>query len=303
MISIHKSLLKISVFSSFLVCSTFAGAMDDAIQAFETTPDFVRPTATILGAMNNSGFIATSQVNQDLKFAIGIPLVFVSIPSDDKSYTLNGKEVPTIFGGKPATGLPAGTREGSLGDHSTFGLPYLSGSVSKNGFLGTLRWLPFSVPTSLSEGNTMSLNVFGIGLQADLNPWISKWTEKELPVQLGLAYNYTSTSIEFGPKQYDGTLKLDGITSKYALVVGKKWGNAEVFSDIGFESSTMTPSGSLTKKIDPSVKSNPTQSFDGTNGFRLGLTFAYHGPFAPVLGANFGRYTSYVVDILHWRQQ
>ena len=327
-----KTLAKYTI-AILMGASTIPTAMDDkgwasiyeSIAAFENRPGgdvryfnrpgYVKPIIENLGNVLNSNWYVSANVPQSLAFEFGIPISLIPINDDDRVFTENGVEVPTIFGEnhdmtQPYDGMTVYGNE-TLNGLGVFTYPYLQLGVSAFHARVVLRgmWLP-----AVSELRGFSL--FGFGLQYSFG----RWFQYMLPpaaqgLDVSIVFGHNSSSIGYRPKDYTGQLDLDVSTNTFDVVIGYKPFNFfEVMMTLGYQSATMDASGSLTcQAMEPNGAAsayygqsiNPNISVEGNSGFKFGIAIAlqlgksYH----PVVGFDYAGKSSFTTNILYLRQQ
>lgn len=326
-----KTLAKLSI--AFLAGAvSFASAMDDngwasifeSIAAFEerpgagapfNRPGYVKPIIDNLGNVLNSNWYVSANVPQSLAFEFGIPISLIPINDEDRVFTENGNEVPTIFGTnhdktQPYDGKTIYGNE-TLNGLGVFTYPYLQLGVSAFHARVVLRgmWLP-----AISELRGFSL--LGFGLQYSFG----RWFQYMLPpaaqgLDVSLVFGYNSSSIGYRPEKYTGQLDLDISTTTFDVVIGyKPFSFFEVMLTLGYQSATMDAFGHLTCEATdangmPSAyygqSINPNISVEGNSGFKFGIAIAlqlgktYH----PVVGFDYAGKSSFTTNLIYLRQQ
>lgn len=326
------------------ISSAFAqgeSGLQATLKAFEDKPGYVQPLATWFGTFANQGWVTSARVNAGFGWEFAMPVVGLGFLSDDdhtytsdfddgcaavraagiscpsKSYT-----VPTIVGPNTNTqytrydldpinansvvvtsGGSADDGDEDLRQITTLGTTWLQASFSYQHTKLTLRALPL---WWLSASEFAGYNHLGFGLQYDLGHLFAhKLPPGAPPVDVSLTTNYNFISLGVAPSDYNGELNLDFTTMWHALVVGTRLGrHFEIFSELGYETSTMKSSGSLVPK-DPEEESvAPKVEVDGRNGFKASINFALHfDTYHPVIGMSQGAQTGVNVNILNFGKE
>ncbi len=317
-----KTLAKLSI--AFLAGAvSFASAMDEngwasiyeSIAAFEdrpgagapfNRPGYVKPIIENLGNVLNSNWYVSANVPQSLAFEFGIPIALIPINNDDRVFTENGAEVPTIFGEshdmtQPYDGKTIYGNE-TLNGLGVFTYPYLQLGFSMFHARAVVRgmWLP-----AISELRGFSL--IGFGLQYSFG----RWFQYMLPpaaqgLDVSLVFGYNSSSIGYRPKDYTGQLDLDISAYTFDVVIGYKPFNFfEVMMTLGYQSASMSAFGHLEQNQNPNMFINPNITVDGNCGFKFGIAIAlqlgktYH----PVVGFDYAGKSSFTTNAIYLRQQ
>lgn len=317
-----KTFAKLSI--AFLAGAvSFASAMDEngwasiyeSIAAFEdrpgagapfNRPGYVKPIIENLGNVLNSNWYVSANVPQSLAFEFGIPISLIPINDDDRVFTENGVEVPTIFGEshdmtQPYDGKTIYGNE-TLNGLGVFTYPYLQLGVSAFHARVVLRgmWLP-----AISELRGFSL--LGFGLQYSFG----RWFQYMLPpaaqgLDVSLVFGYNSSSIGYRPKDYSGQLDLDISAYTFDVVIGyKPFSFFEVLMTLGYQSATMEASGHLEQNQNPNMFINPNISVDGNCGFKFGIAVAFQlgKTYHPVVGFDYAGKSSFTTNAIYLRQQ
>jgi hypothetical protein len=317
-----KTFAKLSI--AFLAGAvSYASAMDEngwasiyeSIAAFEdrpgagapfNRPGYVKPIIENLGNVLNSNWYVSANVPQSLAFEFGIPISLIPINDDDRVFTENGIEVPTIFGEshdmtQPYDGKTIYGNE-TLNGLGVFTYPYLQLGVSAFHARVVLRgmWLP-----AISELRGFSL--LGFGLQYSFG----RWFQYMLPpapqgLDVSLVFGYNSSSIGYRPKDYSGQLDLDISAYTFDVVIGyKPFSFFEVLMTLGYQSATMEASGHLEQNQNSNMFINPNISVDGNCGFKFGIAVAFQlgKTYHPVVGFDYAGKSSFTTNAIYLRQQ
>ncbi|MBF0433158.1 MAG: hypothetical protein HQK83_17900 [Fibrobacteria bacterium] len=295
---------------------------------------YVQPVATLLGSLFNSGWYQSASVNRGFGFAIGLPISVAYISSADHTYTNREAsgcaesramqttiecpapdyleyEVPTIFGpqtnvqyktyhldtpGSPSGSVqstPASSGYSEIRDYTTipFLIPHLAFSWMHTEIKA--RYLYFPLDFIKLNGN-----VIGMGVQHDIS-----WLAKNLPFSISAGTNVSLLSLAVGTEDFDGTMDLKGFVTNTSLLLGKQWGPFELFLESGWETSSLTASGTLVEKDNPDEVINPNIDVSGRNGFRLGLNVALHLGYHPVIGQNIGAQIGHQANLLFFKKE
>ena len=317
-----KTLAKLSI--AFLAGAvSFASAMDEngwasiyeSIAAFEdrpgagapfNRPGYVKPIIDNLGNVLNSNWYVSANVPQSLAFEFGIPIALIPINNEDRVFTENGNEVPTIFGEshdmtQPYDGKTIYGNE-TLNGLGVFTYPYLQLGVSMFHARVVVRgmWLP-----AISELRGFSL--LGFGLQYSFG----RWFQYMLPpaaqgLDVSLVFGYNSSSVGYRPEDYSGQLDLDISTTTFDVVIGyKPLSFFEVMMTLGYQSATMDAYGHLEQNQNPNMFINPNISVEGNSGFKFGIAIALQlgKTYLPVVGFDYSGKSSFTTNAIYLRQQ
>ncbi len=338
----HVSILICGVVAT-LSTTLFASSLGQTLRAFEDKPGYVQPVATSFGTILNQGWIQSARVGKETgwNFSLIAPLAYIGTADHtyDFSYDDNcaelkamGKfcqtngtsvlqDVPTIWGPNsnavyyeyrssgdaPEDVMPV--QIGTADDgHETIrkipmlGLPYFQLGISKHFIQGTLRgfWLP-----SISEfGGYYSV---GLGLQYDLTRFVPpSITEKGFFTSI--TCNASMWALSYVPSEdFTGELTLDGSASQAQWAIGWKYGAMEIFTEFGYEISSLKAGGALVELApaagdDPNIR--PSIQVDGRNGARASINVAFHiGSWNPVLGQSFGAQIGSNLNILQFGKE
>lgn len=309
---------------------------DEVIKSFEDNGKYVEPLATLFGSMTNSGWYQSAGVKGLFGFYFGVPISFISVSDDDRTYSgtftddgciLYHKDFPDGNECRDQVGFKAPTlfgRDASASNRRTLYDPNekkivgtmdipLSDGLSD---VASFNWFPFLMPqVGFSAFNTevklryiglpigdYSFQSFGVGLQHDLSSFLPV-----LPVSLSLAGNWSMIGAEFTPGSgIDGTLELDGSSYFVGALVGYNLlGMLEVFAEAGWEGASLHSGGHLVitdsdgNGTDQEV--NPDLTVDGRNGFRTALNVAFHFGYQAVVGQSVGANMGTQVNLLGFR--
>lgn len=311
---------------SGLCLAAVATAMDDkgyasiyeSIAAFENRaggdarifnrPGYVKPIITNLGPVLNSNWYVSATVPQSIAFEAGLPFALIPISADDRTFSENGADAPTIFGkhGSPATNPGDQTVYGNetLNKLGVFTYPYLqlAGSYYHARLVLRGMWLP-----AISE--LQKFNLIGIGLQYSFGHLFQYMLPKPAQgLDVSLVLGYSSSGISYQPEDYEGTLDLDISAFTFDLVIGyKPIEIVEVMLTLGYQSGSMASSGHLVSHAEGwnGQVINPNLTVDGNDGFKFGLAVAFQfgTSFHPVLGYDYAGKSSFTTNALYFKQQ
>ena len=311
---------------SGLCLAAVATAMDDkgyasiyeSIAAFENRaggdarifnrPGYVKPIITNLGPVLNSNWYVSATVPQSIAFEAGLPFALIPIGADDRTFSENGADAPTIFGkhGSPATNPGDQTVYGNetLNKLGVFTYPYLqlAGSYYHARLVLRGMWLP-----AISE--LQKFNLIGIGLQYSFGHLFQYMLPKPAQgLDVSLVLGYSSSGISYQPEDYEGTLDLDISAFTFDLVIGyKPIEIVEVMLTLGYQSGSMASSGHLVSHAEGwnGQVINPNLTVDGNDGFKFGLAVAFQfgTSFHPVLGYDYAGKSSFTTNALYFKQQ
>ena len=311
---------------SGLCLAAVATAMDDkgyasiyeSIAAFENRaggdarifnrPGYVKPIITNLGPVLNSNWYVSATVPQSITFEAGLPFALIPIGNDDRTFSENGADAPTIFGkhGDPATNPNDPTVYGNetLNKLGVFTYPYLqlAGGYYHARLVLRGMWLP-----AISE--LQKFNLIGIGLQYSFGHLFQYMLPKPAQgLDVSLVLGYSSSGISYQPEDYEGTLDLDISAFTFDLVIGyKPIEIVEVMLTLGYQSGSMASSGHLVSHAEGwnGAVIDPNITVDGNDGFKFGLAVAFQfgTSFHPVLGYDYAGKSSFTTNVLYFKQQ
>ena len=311
---------------SGLCLAAVATAMDDkgyasiyeSIAAFENRaggdarifnrPGYVKPIITNLGPVLNSNWYVSATVPQSITFEAGLPFALIPIGNDDRTFSENGADAPTIFGkhGDPATNLgdPKVYGNETLNKLGVFTYPYLqlAGGYYHARLVLRGMWLP-----AISE--LQKFNLIGIGLQYSFGHLFQYMLPKPAQgLDVSLVLGYSSSGISYQPEDYEGTLDLDISAFTFDLVIGyKPIEIVEVMLTLGYQSGSMASSGHLVSHAEGwnGAVIDPNLTVDGNDGFKFGLAVAFQfgTSFHPVLGYDYAGKSSFTTNALYFKQQ
>jgi hypothetical protein len=309
-----------------LCLAAVAHAMDDkgyasiyeSIAAFENRaggdarifnrPGYVKPIITNLGPVLNSNWYVSATVPQSITFEAGLPFALIPIGNDDRTFSENGADAPTIFGkhGDPATNPNDPTVYGNetLNKLGVFTYPYLqlAGGYYHARLVLRGMWLP-----AISE--LQKFNLIGIGLQYSFGHLFQYMLPKPAQgLDVSLVLGYSSSGISYQPEDYEGTLDLDISAFTFDLVIGyKPIEIVEVMLTLGYQSGSMASSGHLVSHAEGwnGAVIDPNLTVDGNDGFKFGLAVAFQfgTSFHPVLGYDYAGKSSFTTNALYFKQQ
>lgn len=315
------------------------GSLQRTLKAFEDKPGYVQPLATWFGSFTNSGWATSARVNRGFGWEFALPVVGIAyLDQADHTYTSSfddgcaevnaagydcpstSYEVPTIMG--PQTNVeytrymvdPSGQSYVSMsggfaddGDEtlreiSTLGTAWVQTSFSYEHAKLILRGAPLGW---VSVGEFQGYNHLGFALQYSLGHYFAQYLPPAYPVDVSLLTSYNFISIGYSPKDYSGELNLDITSMWHALVVGTRLGSHfEVFTELGYETSTLKSSGKLVAKVEGEDDINPRVQVDGRNGFKASFNIALHfGSYHPAVAISQGAQTANNINILNFGKE
>lgn len=182
-------------------------------------------------------------------------------------------------------------------------LPFLAPqfSFSSHNFRGTLRGMLLPI-------SPISFYSFGLGLQYDPTRFLPP-VVAEKGFNTSVAFSVSKWHVGYTPgDDFDGTLNIDGLTTFTALVAGWRYDIMEVFTEIGYETSSFASGGNLTDNgpdvAEADRKISPKVDVDGRNGFRMSLNFAIHlGSWQPVVGQSYGAQFGTAANVIQFGKE
>ena len=327
-----------------LACNSGA-SLGSTIRGFEQEPGYVQPITTLMGNLQNTGWVTSARVNQGSgwNFSLSIPVGYIG--ADDHQYdfrygshcpairargiacptdSLTWNNAPTIWGPRDTNRymVYASALNPSGGNDTIW---YVVGGNVRPGDETLRKWvnIPFLIPRfSYSKAHVRgtlaglfvpSFGVFGgywmagLGLQYDFTKFLPPAVGgKEF--NLSIATDLNEWHLGYKPNdKMSGELYLDGFATYTKLVAGWRYDFCEVFTDIGYETSSMKAGGHLYDFAAQSGESpniDPRVSSTGRNGFRMGLSIALHlGVWQPVLGQSYGAQLATTANLIQFGKE
>ena len=223
---------------------------NDIAQGEKLIEAYFTPMAESFGAGLNSGWYNTAKPHSLGGFDITLTLNTVIMPSSAKTFnikdaggdifTSNNSEASTIFGSSDATtmtynidsiskdfDMPGGFKTPAIP------LPMIQAGVGliKNTAID-IRYMPM-----LNVGNSINVNLFGIGVKHDLLQWIPGIGDA-IPMSLSLQGGYTSLNTELEISGQEVSLKTKATTIN--LIASKKLLMVTGYVGLGYNSATTT---------------------------------------------------------------
>ena len=205
---------------------------NDIAQGKKLIEAYFTPMAESFGAALNNGWYNTAKPHSLGGFDLTLTLNTVIIPSSAKTFnikdaggdifTSNNTEASTIFGSSDATTMTYNIDSISLDFDMPGGfktpaipLPMIQAGVGliKNTAID-IRYMPM-----LNVGNSINVNLFGIGVKHDLLQWIPGIGDA-IPMSLSLQGGYTSLNTELEISGQEVSLKTKATTIN--LIASKK---------------------------------------------------------------------------------
>jgi hypothetical protein len=317
-------------FAASFIAVPHADPIDDVVRSFQNQAYYVKPIATLLGSMANTGWYHSAGVGQDFGFYVGLPISLTYIGSGDRSvdsiyvddgcvqcHTFGGADqgceerqklsLPTIFGTGSAPTATASQIDingnvvwqdnvlftDGFKSMSQFPLmPFATLQADFSFFYTELKLRYIGVPAG-----PVIVNLPGFGLQHDLASLMPP-----LPVSLSVAGNMTIYSVSWAPgKNIDGKLKINGLSVFAGVLGGYKLPFVDFFLEAGWEYSHIKTGGMLT--INPTGGGTPevirpALSLTGRNMFRAAINVAFPIGYMPVLGGSAGADFGNTINII-----
>jgi len=223
---------------------------NDIAQGEKLIEAYFTPMAESFGAGLNSGWYNTAKPHSLGGFDITLTLNTVIMPSSAKTFnikdaggdifTSNNTEASTIFGSSDATTMTYNIDSISLDFDMPGGfktpaipLPMIQAGVGliKNTAID-IRYMPM-----LNVGNSINVNLFGIGVKHDLLQWIPGIGDA-IPMSLSLQGGYTSLNTELEISGQEVSLKTKATTIN--LIASKKLLMVTGYVGLGYNSATTT---------------------------------------------------------------
>lgn len=335
-----KQLSWLAIAAAALPSISFAGAdIAGTMRGFEDRPGYVQPIATLFGTLQNAGWVTSARVGNSFgwSFALGIPVAYIGTEDHTYDYTYNtgcaelraagracdpSYDTHTVKGASTIWGpdMPAVSYQRWVADPSNGIVQVNQGSIpGGNADVRELTTVPFLTPRIgfsakhfrgvlggmfLPKISVLGgFSQWGLGAQYDYTSFLSP-AVASMGFNFGVAGNLSSWSLSYAPqKDVTGTLTLDGFVTQIGLVGGYRFGEAEVFMEMGYESSSFSSSGDMVE-ISTQDPITPKVDVDGRNGFRMSLNVAMHlGTWQPVVGQNFGAQWGTTANIIQFGKE
>ncbi len=337
-----QQILWLGIIATILPSSAFAAAdIAGTMRGFEDRPGYVQPIATLFGTLQNSGWVSSARVGKSFgwTFSLGVPVAYIGTADHAYDYTYNtgcaelraaGRMCDPSFDSHTIAGAstiwgpdmapvsyqryvadassPTGVvqvTQGNIPDGNSdvrevTTLPFLTPRIafSANNFRGVLAGM-FIPKVNVLSG----FSQWGLGVQYDYTRFLPPAVAAK-DFNLGVAGNFSKWHIGYAPqKEVSGQLNLDGLVTQVSLVGGYRFGVAEVFTELGYETSSFKSSGNMVE-INTNDPITPKVDVDGRNGFRMSLNVAMHlGTWQPVVGQTFGAQWGTTANILQFGKE
>lgn len=308
--------VKATLLSLMFAFALHAGRGATTMHAINEQPGYMRPFATSLGTMTNSGWFQSASIDKEFGFGAALPISLIYISKRDREYTDsytddNGRTevtVPTIFGSMEQPIISRASGSLVFVDNTTFRpgleefqdisvLPYITLQASFSLYYTELKLRYMGMPPINKNGFQFP----GIGLQHDFHHFFPSF-----PVAVSLAGNMTflNTSITPGDK-LEGTLKTGGIASFLGIVAGyRPIENLEIFLETGWDHSHVSAKGTIISTEDDGWESIPIDNtITGRNAFRMALNVAVPIKYHPVAGVIAGAQWGNLINILSFKSK
>lgn len=316
--------VKTIILSLMLIFSVQAGRGATTMHAINEQPGYMRPLATTIGTMTNSGWFQSVFIGKEFGYGVALPISLVYIGSRDRQYTESYSDqgfvgsrqvtVPTIFG---VTSCPVIERSiidpqsnviGTFADSTLFRagieefqgisvVPYITLQAAFSLYYTEVKLRYMGMPSISHNG----FQYPGIGLQHDLHHLFPLF-----PVAISLAGNMTflNTAITPGDK-LTGTLKIGGISSFVGMAAGYRPSEKlEVFLETGWDHSHVAIKGTITSTEDGGFEVIPVDNtITGRNAFRIALNVAIPLKYYPVAGVIAGAQWGNLLNIFSYRSK
>jgi hypothetical protein len=331
---------KICIVLISVILQAWAGSITETIKAFERRPDYVRPFATMVGSLTNSGWSMSSTLNKKFNFSVGIPISLTYLNDQDRQYSGTYSDDGCVACQKMKASNPAVDCKNCV-ECQQFTAPTIFGSIhtpdvhrSIVNLQGTvIDTLPPIDPFSdgIKELNAISVLPF-LTLQTSFSYYYSELTLRyigipaiggvsfqfpgigfqhnfnrffpSLPVSLSIAAHFTLLNASWAPTDsVKGTLDLSGLSSFYGVLIGYKAAKfLEVFLETGWDNCSIKPTGEMTI-INTGEKVRPNTTISGRNGFRAALNFSFPIRYNPVIGGTAGAQFGNLINILSYKSK
>ena len=300
-----------------LAFSLQAGRGSTIMHAINEQPGYMRPLATTVGTMTNSGWFQSAFLDRDFEFGMALPISLIYIGSKDRRYTDTYTDatgsvkvtVPTIFGTLDTPTVNRAINDFmTVPDNTTFRpgleefkalsvIPYITLQASFSYFYTELKLRYMGMPTIQKNG----FHFPGLGLQHDLHHFFPSF-----PVAISLAGNMTFLTTRITPgDKLDGTLKTGGIASFLGIVAGyRPIDNLEVFLETGWDHSHVSVKGDIISNEDGGREMIPVDNtIAGRNAFRIALNVAIPVKYNPVAGVIAGAQWGNLINLISYKSK
>ncbi|HSQ41725.1 MAG TPA: DUF6588 family protein, partial [Fibrobacteraceae bacterium] len=280
-----SGLIKIFPFSMIVSSISWGSDAGMTLRGFVDEPGYVKPIATLMGTLTNSGWVTSARVGESGGWNFGLDVSIAYIGTADHTYTFyynnhcdslrdegyncivsdetnDGvvENAPTIFGPNTSEvyyGFFA------TGDASTSVYPERIDRV-RSGDSDVRKWTTIPFPFfhfayshSHFKGGLRGLFVpsidvlggfylIGIGLQYDYTRFLPPAFNAK-GFNASVAFDINKWHLSYKPDgDVTGELLLDGLTTYTSLVTGWRFGKAELILDFGYETSSFDAGGTMT---------------------------------------------------------
>ncbi|MBN1761177.1 MAG: hypothetical protein JW863_22805 [Chitinispirillaceae bacterium] len=298
--------LKVLFLSGVTIFTLHAGRGSTTMHAINEQPGYMRPLATSIGTMTNSGWFQSASIDKEFGFGVALPISLIYIGSKDRTYTDSYTDftgtvnvaVPTIFGSEEKPLIPGTTFRAGLEEFRELSvIPYITVQTSFSFYYTELKLRYMGMPTIKKNG----FHFPGIGIQHDFH-----YLFPSLPVAIALAGNMTflNTSLTPGDK-LDGTLKTGGIAGFLGIVAGyRPIDNLEIFLETGWDHSHVSVKGDIVSTEDNGWELIPVNNrIAGRNAFRAALNIAVPIKYHPVAGVIAGAQWGNLINLISYKSR
>ncbi|HEX2956698.1 MAG TPA: DUF6588 family protein [Chitinispirillaceae bacterium] len=307
-----------TVLIPFILTSTlYAGRGSSTMHSINEQPGYMRPFATSVGTLTNSGWLQSASIERDFGFSFSLPISLAYIGKKDRQYsesytnhetgTSVNVTVPTVFGSMNKPIVYHGTSQ-NIPDSTTFRpgleefqtlsvLPYITLQASFSFYYTELKLRYIGLPLS----NNSSFYFPGIGLQHDLHHFFPS-----SPVAVSLAGNITFLNASFTPgDRLEGTLTTGGISSFLGVAAGYRPSDKiELFLETGWDHCHVSAKGSIISSEDDTRETIPVDNkITGRNAFRIALNVAVPLKYNPVAGVIAGAQWGNMINLISFRSK
>jgi hypothetical protein len=306
------------VLLSLLLTSTlYAGRGSSTMHSINEQPGYMRPFATSVGTLTNSGWSQSASIEKDFGFSFSLPISLAYIGTKDRQYTdsYTNREtntttnitVPTVFGTMKRPVVYHGDNQ-NIPDSTTFRpglsefqnlalLPFITVQASFSWFYTELKLRYIGLPLS----NNSSFYFPGVGLQHDFH-----YLFPSSPVAVSLAGNLTFLNASFTPgDKLAGTLTTSGLSSFLGVIAGyHPTDKLEVFLETGWDHSHVAAKGTIISTENDLPETIPVNNtITGRNTFRIALNIAVPLKYNPVAGVIAGAQWGNLINLISFRSK
>lgn len=332
---------KIFITLIFFNMQSWGGSLGETIKGFG--PDYLRPVATIVGSMTNSGWYLSSNLNKNFNFSVSIPISLVYLNEQDREYSGTYTDEKCAECQKQKAVDPTIKCQNCI-ECRQYAAPTIFGTIHTPELYRSIIDLHYNVidqikDTILFNDGIKELSALSVlpflTLQATFSYYYSEIQLRYIgipaisgvsfnfpgiglqhdfhhffpswPISLSLAAHMTFLTASWKPgEDVEGTLQLNGLSSFIGILAGYKITKyLEVFLETGWDNSYLAPSGKLDIINDNGQREivEMHQTISGRNGFKAALNFSFPIQYNPVIGGIAGAQWGNVINVLSYKSK